>query len=253
MARTTRLKRRLVRRPDPAAAGRATLPWRKRYRLLVQLGALASLAVVLVAVVLLFPRTDEGPTAREERALAELPLAQTIDVAPADLPANWGPTGLGFGLWGNLRGGNLGAATAFADSPSGGGYGWASRDPGARYLDISSGIIIGEDEAQAAAALARLREATPAETAAYVEPTHHEVLGMTVLPGGDARTFAFALEFRRNTVESTMVVYWRQVGRSLIFAAQIGARAAGPIPWEPDLAAWLDDLTAAVEAASAGP
>ncbi len=252
MARTTRLKRRLVRRPDPAASRRTTLPWRRRYRLLVQLGALASLAVVLVAVVLLFPRTDDGPTAREERALAELSLARSIDVAPADLPADWGPTGLGFGLWVNLRRSNLGAATAFADSPSGGGQGWASSDPAAR-IDISTGIIIGDDEAQAAAALARLREATPAETAAYVEPTHHQVLGMTVLPTDDARTFAFALEFRRNTVESRMTVYWRQVGRSLIFAAQISARAAGPIPWQPDLPSRLDDITASVEAASAGP
>ena len=72
---------------------------------------------------------------------------------------------------------------------------------------------------------------------------------MTVLPTGDARTFAFILEFRRNTVESRMTVYWRQVGRSLIFAAQIRARAPGPIPWEPDLPSWLEDLTAAVEAA----
>ena len=253
MARTTRLKRRLVRRPDPAAARGSTLPWRRRYRLLVQLGALASLAVVLVAVVLLFPRTDEGPTTREERVEAELPIARSIDVAPADLPADWGPTGLGFGFWGNLRGSNLGAATALAGSPSGGGQGWASRDLDARFLDISSGIIIGEDEAQAEAALARLREATPAETAAYIEPTHQQVLGMTVLPTADDRTFAFTLEFRRNAIESRITVYWRQVGRSLIFASDIRARAAGPIPWAPDLPSWLDDLTAAVEAASAGP
>jgi hypothetical protein len=253
MPRTTRLKRRLVRRPDPAAASRAALPWRRRYRLLIQLGALASLAAVLVAVVLLFPRTDDGPTAREERAAAELSLARSIDVAPADLPESWGTTGLGFGFWGNLRGGNLGAATALAGSPSGGGQGWAARDPGLRDLDISSGIIVGDDEAQAEAALARLREATPAETAAYVEPTHHEVLDMTVLPTADDRTFAFTLEFRRNTVESRMTVYWRQVGRSLIFAADIRARAAGPIRWAPDLPSWLDDLTVAVEAASAGP
>ncbi len=254
MARTTRLKRRLVRRPDPAAARRARPPWRRRYRLLLQLGALAALAAVALIVVLLFPRSDDGGlTAREDRAAAELPLARSIDVAPSDLPADWRATQLGFGFWGNLRGANLGAATALAGTPSGGGQGWASRVPGAGRLDISSGIIIGEDEAQATAALARLREATPAETAAYVEPTYDAVLDMAVLPGDDPRTYAFVLEFRRGSFESRITVYWRQVGRALIFAAQIRARAAGPIPWEPDLPSWLDDITASVEAALAGP
>ncbi len=248
MPRIAPLKRRLARRP--ASVTGPALPWRRRYRLLVQLGALAALVGVAAIVLLLFPRSDDGGRAdREARAVAELPLAQTIDLPPADLPDSWAATGLGFGFWGTLRRANLGAATAFADSPSGGGQGWAARDPDARYLDISSGIIIGDDAAQAEAALARLREATPAETAAYVEPTHHEVLGMTVLPTSDARTFAFILEFRRNTVESRMTVYWRQVGRSLIFAAQIRARASGPIPWEPDLPSWLEALAAVVEAA----
>lgn len=238
------------------------LPWHKRYRLLVQLGGLAAVVGILALIVLLL--WDSGTPVKKPNVqlAANRPVVDAVFVTPADLPGNWDVARGGLGLQGNLREANLGAATTIGESQVGTAAGWVEDGGQGRFL--SAGIIVTDSPLQARAAFDRLATATPEETLRYVESQDAELVNF--IPGAvapaSADRFGFLIAYDRGTQVNPdnpdepgpqliigVTVIWQITGRSLVYVALNEIFVNPPPPPPVDMAVWLSDVAASIEAA----
>ena len=253
MARTARA---------PADLPPAPMPWHKRYRLLVQLAALAALAGILaVAVLLVF---DKGSLFNEEnrRLLQEnRPALEQIAVPPADLPVGWRQASGGIGIHGTLRIAGMGPATAAAESVLGQTGGWTGPE---QVRLISVGVIVAQNEEIAAAAFERLQQATLAEVVRYVDSPEAVPVSMDDLPVRDPDRFGRLVAFSRGSqvdpddpdaegppLNLSVLLIWARQGDSLFFVALNDFFLSPPRPAPVDMERWLDDAIASFLAARA--
>ena len=251
--------------PGPSAPA---LSWTRRYRLLLQLGALALLAAGLGVLVWLTIFDDNDPLTPDE-LLAEqrmtrasvVDLIQFIqDVPPADLPDTYQSIG-GVSYAATLLQADLGAAAQLADLVTSNAAGW-----GDTAEQISSGVLVEPDGNRdlLQAAMRTLVSADSDQTLSYVFP-FREVVDFLVLP--DPAIGEESFHFRLRNTEPASVrdglpdllsdVIWVREGRLLFYVTrnafardgqEIGP-APGGLALEIDLVAWARDLHTAYLAA----
>ena len=253
--------------PAPSDAPAPRLPWSRRYRLLLQLGALAALAAVLGVLIWLTAFGDDPPTF-EEQSMQERATRGSIinliefiqDVPPADLPESFEAIGgISFSI--TLLEADLGAATELADLVTSHAVGW-----GDAAEPIASGVLVEPDQDSdlLVDAMRTLRTAPPESTINYVFPTR-ELVDFTLFP--DPAIGEESFHFRLRTTEPASVrdglpdllsdVIWVREGRLLFYVTrnafardgqEIGP-APGGLALEIDLVAWARDIHTAYLAA----
>jgi len=239
---------------DLSGSSVTPMPWTRRYRLFLQLGGLATLAGVLVVLILLTLWEDDPLTA-EEQGAADRVYQNSIrglleflqDVPPADLPESYMPgPGFAFGL--TLSEANLGAASEYPDPITFSSFGWTDQAEA-----VASGMMLDRegDLDRVADAMRALRAATGQQVVDYVGP-HRNVVDFIVLPDPGIGQESLHVQVRHREAAADLDalpdiitdVIWVREGRSLLFVARnafvedgVGPPLGG-LAQEIDLIAW---------------